>query len=80
MKRSDAIVTIAMIIAKQAIKAGKHDVDLSWLSVGDLLDGIEKEIGMMPPKTEVIFEYYGCEDDEPETTTTYVNKWEDEDE
>lgn len=48
MKRSDAVVKIAMNVAKQAVESGNHNVDLSWLSIIDLVDYITQEVGMLP--------------------------------
>lgn len=54
MTKDEATVKLAMWIATQAIKSGAHNVDLSWLSIGDMLDFLTSEsVGMHPPYTKL---------------------------
>jgi len=48
MKRSEMVMKMSLHIARQAIHAGKVDLDLSWLNTNDLL-GLMEEVGMLPP-------------------------------
>jgi hypothetical protein len=65
MKRNNMVAIMALDIARQAIESGNSDVDLSWLSVSDLLDRIE-EAGMVPPPH--LLSFFGVTD----------NSWEEE--
>jgi hypothetical protein len=45
------LIKMSMMIAKQAIKNGNHDVDLSWMDLNKVLKMQEDE-GMIPPVCE----------------------------
>lgn len=81
MKRSEMIIVMmkSMLNIPENIK-NMNDGGQQLIRKMDYLLSILESEGMLPPKTEEVFEYYGCEDDEPEISTIYVNKWEPEDE
>ena len=49
MTRNQMIARIALEVATQAIESGNINVDLTWLSIDNLLKSIEKE---MKPKKD----------------------------
>lgn len=67
MKKSEAVTKLAIYIARQAVSSGNHNIDLSWLSISDLIDHITQELGMLPPTSKL------------SKLNTFDNSWEPED-